>query len=177
MLATPQAEATEPPGKGFERAPSVYRALVLAIDRRRNQLGLSMIMLDDLAGLQDGYWGKCVHPDTPSGRIAGWQMLQYACDVLFPDGFQLEIRAKQGASLSAVAHKLKVRWGATMKDQRSATEVGREFGLMGASKGGKARASKLSKKRRAEIARKAARARWKYRRRPIKHAPTSGDAP
>jgi hypothetical protein len=32
---------------------------------------------------------------------------------------------------------------------------------LGASKGGKARAEKLSKKRKAEIARKAARARWK----------------
>ncbi len=32
---------------------------------------------------------------------------------------------------------------------------------LGASKGGKARAAKLSKKRRSEIAKKAARARWK----------------
>jgi hypothetical protein len=35
------------------------------------------------------------------------------------------------------------------------------LGRLGASKGGKARAAKLSAKRRAEIARKAARARWR----------------
>lgn len=35
-----------------------------------------------------------------------------------------------------------------------------ELGRLGASKGGKARAKKLSKKRRLEIARKAAKARW-----------------
>ncbi len=36
-----------------------------------------------------------------------------------------------------------------------------ELGRLGASKGGKARAAKLSAKKRAQIARKAARARWK----------------
>ena len=35
-----------------------------------------------------------------------------------------------------------------------------ELGRLGGLKGGKARANKLSKKRRSEIARKAARARW-----------------
>lgn len=35
------------------------------------------------------------------------------------------------------------------------------FGRLGASKGGKARAAKLSKAKRAAIARKAAKARWK----------------
>ena len=37
------------------------------------------------------------------------------------------------------------------------------FGMLGASKGGKARAKKLSAKRRSEIARKAVLARWKKR--------------
>ncbi len=35
------------------------------------------------------------------------------------------------------------------------------FGLLGASKGGKARAKKLSARRRSQIARRAALARWK----------------
>jgi hypothetical protein len=38
------------------------------------------------------------------------------------------------------------------------------LGRLGGKKGGPARAKKLSKKRRAEIARKAAKARWKTRR-------------
>jgi hypothetical protein len=36
-----------------------------------------------------------------------------------------------------------------------------ELGRLGGQKGGKARAAKLSKKRRSEIAKKAAQARWK----------------
>jgi len=39
------------------------------------------------------------------------------------------------------------------------------FGRLGASKGGKARAAKLSPKKRAAIAKKAARARWKHKER------------
>jgi hypothetical protein len=40
-----------------------------------------------------------------------------------------------------------------------------ELGRLGASKGGKARAEKLSPERRKEIARKAAKARWDKKRR------------
>jgi hypothetical protein len=43
--------------------------------------------------------------------------------------------------------------------------IGRAFGLLGASKGGKARAKKLSKARRSAIAKKAAAARWRDRSR------------
>jgi hypothetical protein len=39
--------------------------------------------------------------------------------------------------------------------------IGVAFGMLGASKGGEARAKKLSAKRRSEIARKASLARWK----------------
>ena len=39
--------------------------------------------------------------------------------------------------------------------------IGVAFGMLGASKGGKARAKKLSAKRRSEIARNAVLARWK----------------
>ena len=38
--------------------------------------------------------------------------------------------------------------------------LGVAFGLLGSSKGGKARAAKLSARKKKEIARKAARARW-----------------
>jgi len=44
------------------------------------------------------------------------------------------------------------------------SEAARLLGLLGGSKGGKERARRLSKKRRAEIAREGARARWKGHR-------------
>ncbi len=42
--------------------------------------------------------------------------------------------------------------------------IGRAFGMLGASKGGKARAAKLSSAKRSAIAKKAAKARWKGRK-------------
>jgi hypothetical protein len=51
------------------------------------------------------------------------------------------------------------------KDTRNAAAVA--LGKLGASKGGKTRAKKLSKKQRAAIAKKAARKRWGKRRAPI----------
>ena len=44
--------------------------------------------------------------------------------------------------------------------QASVSEAARTLSKIGASKGGKARAKRLSAKRRREIARKAARSRW-----------------
>jgi hypothetical protein len=51
----------------------------------------------------------------------------------------------------------------TEEEKRS--EAARLLGKFGASKGGKARAEKLSPERRKEIARKAAKARWDKKRR------------
>lgn len=50
----------------------------------------------------------------------------------------------------------------TTPDERNPAAV--SLGKLGASKGGKARAKKLSKKKRSEIAKKAAAARWKLNR-------------
>ena len=47
-------------------------------------------------------------------------------------------------------------------DTRNAAAVA--LGALGASKGGKARAKNLSKKRKSEIAKKAAKARWKEKK-------------
>jgi hypothetical protein len=49
-------------------------------------------------------------------------------------------------------------------DESPASAAARALGALGASKGGLARAKALSKKNRAEIARKAATARWSRRR-------------
>ena len=46
------------------------------------------------------------------------------------------------------------------KPPKKKNPIGVAFGMLGASKGGKARAKKLSAKRRSQIARKAVLARW-----------------
>ncbi|XKH38217.1 hypothetical protein ACIU1J_27490 [Azospirillum doebereinerae] len=48
-----------------------------------------MAYLDDRAGGSDGYWAKALHADTPSGRQAGWAILQDYADALFPAGCNL----------------------------------------------------------------------------------------
>jgi hypothetical protein len=47
------------------------------------------------------------------------------------------------------------------EEQKQRSEAARVLGLLGGSKGGKERAKRLSKKRRSEIARQGAKARWK----------------
>ncbi len=51
-----------------------------------------------------------------------------------------------------------------MTEEEKRSEAARLLGELGASKGGKARAEKLSPERRKEIARKAAKARWDKKR-------------
>jgi len=51
-----------------------------------------------------------------------------------------------------------------MTEEEKKSEAARILGALGASKGGKARAEKLSPDRRKEIARKAAKARWDKKR-------------
>jgi len=51
-----------------------------------------------------------------------------------------------------------------MAKQKKKNPIGVAFGKLGASKGGKARALKLSPERRREIARKAGAARWGKRK-------------
>jgi hypothetical protein len=65
---------------------ALYRSFVLGLERRRLQLGWPMHVVDDRAGLQDGYYAKMLHSETPSGRSAGWLMLQLVMDALWPDG-------------------------------------------------------------------------------------------
>lgn len=69
----------------------LYLGVMQALDARRRALGWSCAKLDDMAGTQDGYYAKCLHADTPSGRQAGWEMVQLFTDALFPAGTSLMI--------------------------------------------------------------------------------------
>lgn len=50
-----------------------------------------MAELDDRAGTNDGYFAKCLHADTPSGRQAGWDMLDLFAQALFPAGARVAL--------------------------------------------------------------------------------------
>jgi hypothetical protein len=59
-------------------------------------------------------------------------------------------------------HVMRIATG-EIEDTVSTPDPAKEYMRKGGLKGGKARAAKLTKKKRAEIAKKAARARWKTR--------------
>lgn len=85
----------------------LYLEVVRALDARRRSLGWSMAVLDDMAGTQDGYFAKCLHADTPSGRQAGWEILQLYADALFPAGVTLVVMPSQRQARAAVAQRPK----------------------------------------------------------------------
>jgi hypothetical protein len=64
-------------------------------------------MVDEKSGVQDGYYAKCVYAETPSGRNANWQTLQWIVDALFPDGsgvrFTPECIPDEGAMRERIA--------------------------------------------------------------------------
>lgn len=110
---------------------SLYRAIVLEIERRRIHLGLSMDEFSDRAGAADRFWSKALYPDTPSGRQARWSTLQEFCDAAFPEGFDVEIRPKVGLRLDAKDLRCKIKFAAAPKDARSQRELMRELGRQG----------------------------------------------
>jgi hypothetical protein len=45
-----------------------------------------MWLVDERSGVQSGYYAKLLYSETPSGRLAGWEVLQWVIDALWPDG-------------------------------------------------------------------------------------------
>lgn len=60
----------------FLKVSYSYYDLVAELQKRRRILGIPQILLDDIAGFQDGYTGKLEKPMTSYGRHAGWNMLE-----------------------------------------------------------------------------------------------------
>lgn len=137
-------------------ATSLYRGIMLEIERRRLQLGFTFAEVDNLAGTQDGYCAKLMWPDTPSGRIGRWDTLQLIVDALFPEGFEVVVRAKPGVVLSEVSIRKMAAIARTPFDRKAQRELMQDYG----KRGGVARAEKLTPEQRREIASKAAKARW-----------------
>jgi hypothetical protein len=152
----------------------IYRAIMLEVERRRLALGLPMEKFSEYAGLCDRFYPKALFSDTPSGRQVQWGTLQVIIDALFPHGFDLEIRAKPGAVISAnnlKAKLLQLKATADPKSQRQLMrELGRKGGLVSATR--KRRKQPIWKRR--AIARKAARARWLKGKKPQDIAPADG---
>lgn len=138
---------------------AIYRELMAVLEGRRVELGLSMATVNDMSGLQDGFFAKMLYPDTPSGRQARWETVQLAVEALFGKGFTVHIVADAeenrritsapiiSADISTNARKIR-HW----RHSRHFSELGKK---------GAAARSKLPKHRLTAIYRKAAKKRWK----------------
>ncbi|MCU1273072.1 MAG: hypothetical protein JWO48_503 [Bryobacterales bacterium] len=145
-----------------DRATPIYRALLLECERKRQQLGWAMWQVDEISGLQEGHYAKCLHVDRLSGRQANWPTLHLIVSALWSEGFDLVIKDKPGGTLTAEGVRMKIRHAAADHDRISRRELMSTLG----KKGGEARGKKykeMTKEERLQIARKARKTRRKNR--------------
>lgn len=135
---------------------AVYRSLMLACEARRLELGHSMATVNDMAGLQDGYYPKMIYPDTPSGRQAQWATVDLAFEALFGKGYTITIQPGEMRMLSAPSIDKGASINALKNRHWRHTKHFRDLG----KKGGQARLAKLSPKQHSALAKRMARKRW-----------------
>jgi hypothetical protein len=150
----------------------LYRAVMWEVRKQILDLGLTMNNCDTVSGLDDGYTAKMLHPDTPSGRQAGWQRLQYLLDTVYAGGFILSIkpRADLDKIRAAINRKLAVQGAmlgapsiaenARLRGVAAKVPIG-DYARFAGRKGAAARNANLSARQRSRIAQRAARARWR----------------
>lgn len=139
-----------------DRGETLYQEIMLAIDRRRQQMGVPMWALDDAAGTQDGYYAKCLHFEDPSGRMARYQTLELILGALYPGGFRIKIEATELPMHAQGSMKTRIRLAQFYWDWRVRGKAIVDW----CRKGAEARNEALTPERRSEIARGAAKARW-----------------
>lgn len=143
----------------MNRSAGIYRAIVAECERQRLALGWPMWSVDEKAGTQDGYYGKAIYPDTPSGRQAQWNTLDLIVGALFGPDFQITLKGEK-TSIQGVRciEKGQSTKSVAVRHWRHRSYF-RAIGELGTS--GKHYVEKVPKARRVAIARKAIRARWK----------------
>jgi hypothetical protein len=141
---------------GFSTSNAFYRAIMVELERKRIAMGLSQDRLSELMGVAERSYAKMVWPDSASGRLATWDKLQKAIEVLFADGFEVVVRAGMTLTDTTPGTKRLIRQAAAHYDRRGARELMRDLALL--------RHEKVPKWRREQIARKAGRASGKKRR-------------
>jgi hypothetical protein len=140
--------------------PAVYYALLAEIERHRLKFGIPMWMMDDGAGANRGHYSHGLYPETPSGRMLTWPIVQMYLDTLFRQGFSIKIEAANASCLPASSHRVAIKFSDARYDFEARQDWMQQISKRGASKGGKARAAKLSKRRLSQIGKQGAKKRW-----------------
>jgi hypothetical protein len=135
-----------------------YGELIDALRGRVDELGLTMQTLDDLSGVQQGYCAKILGPAQSKslGPISLGCLLQAL-------GLSLQV-VEDPEAVAMIGHRWERRAPAHHASRVSKAAMARILPLILrhlASRGGKARHTKLTSEERSRIAREAARARWR----------------
>lgn len=138
-----------------------YRSVMLAFERLRAAAAWPSWRLEEAAGLHEGHYQHCLHPDTKHGRQANWTTLDLIAAALAPEGYVVLIRPQKRAMLARQQASRKIRLARARFEPVLRAEVMRELSRLGARKGGQERARKLGARERKRIARRAALARWR----------------
>ncbi|WP_149163186.1 hypothetical protein [Azospirillum brasilense] len=104
--------------RAWGKIPWAYHAICRELRRHLKQRGWAHWQLDDAAGWNDGYAGKVLNPATPSGRMAGHDMLDLAFTALVGRGYRVLV-IPNGFDVSAPGAVQ------TLLDEQDATEVER----------------------------------------------------
>lgn len=140
-----------------------YDEMIDALVARKNELGLSNEMVDELTGLPGGYTGKVLGPARVKkmGALSLWLMLEVlALKIEFHTDLQ-------------TAEKMAVRWEKRSEGQANLNNNARPLSMRALAKkhratfrasgkaGNRARQAALSPEKRSMLARRAAKKRWR----------------
>lgn len=132
----------------------LFSNLMRAVEYHRTRQGLTMLELEELAGLSEGYYSKMLHASSQEGRCGSLAMVQKLCDALFVNGrCGVRLMAREPARQPSME---KINRGLRTHFRAYLMELGR--------KGAQRRNEKLSPAERSANARHAARVRWRRKR-------------
>lgn len=149
---------------GVSTSNAFYRAIMLELERKRLAMGLSQDRLSELMGVAERSYSKMLWPDSPSGRLATWDKLQKAIEVLFADGFEVVVRAGCTLTDTTPGTKRLIRQAAAHYDRRTSRELMIDIGRLVTREIRVKGRKKIPARKRRAIAKRAARERWLRRR-------------
>lgn len=110
------------------RRPTLqYIQIMTAIDARRIESGLSMEQMSELMGTAERSYAKMLSPDTPSGRLVGWDTIELAISVLWPEGSEIVIKPANGMPAATAGTRRKIKGEqAAWKQRQDARKAARK---------------------------------------------------
>jgi hypothetical protein len=133
----------------------LYESLMKAIEYHRVRAGLSMVELEEAAGLSEGYFSKMLHAGSADGRRASLDMMQKVVDVLFAGG-RCGVRLMEREGNTRQPSMEKINRGLRTHFRAYLMQLGRL--------GARRRNERLTPEQRGANARHAARVRWQRKR-------------